>query len=244
MASCANLSSSSGFKQEINTRTVLRKTNFHLSPVYNKEVAGLFIIKGDTFTSYLKSDNFLFGNYKAVDGGISSGWISGIDLEKLSNEQKANENISSNDFKFFTSYKEITLGDYYPEFYNYWGKCEINKQPDIGITGNFEEINGINYKYFDHYWDGLYIKTSNINREQLKNDFDWYHITEINVLNDKYMTNHGIYVGMKENEIVNAYGDCHKKNSNSCSYSYKNNKLTFNISNGVITSIDMEELPL
>lgn len=25
------------------------------------------------------------------------------------------------------------------------------------------------------------------------------------------MTNHGIYVGMKENEIVNAYGDCHKK---------------------------------
>ncbi|EPG4009945.1 hypothetical protein I9Y56_003786, partial [Providencia stuartii] len=61
MASCANLSSSSGFKQEINTRTVLRKTNFHLSPVYNKEVAGLFIIKGDTFTSYLKSDNFLFG---------------------------------------------------------------------------------------------------------------------------------------------------------------------------------------
>ncbi|EOH6340373.1 hypothetical protein ACXIL6_002195 [Providencia stuartii] len=58
------------------------------------------------------------------------------------------------------------------------------------------------------------------------------------------MTNHGIYVGMKENEIVNAYGDCHKKNSNSCSYSYKNNKLTFNISNGVITSIDMEELPL
>lgn len=58
------------------------------------------------------------------------------------------------------------------------------------------------------------------------------------------MTNRGIYVGMKEREISNAYGNCHVLNDDSCIFNYKNNRLTFNILNGVITGIDMEELPL
>ncbi|MGL5954655.1 MAG: hypothetical protein ACRCZ3_16270 [Providencia rustigianii] len=245
MADCGHIISNSSYSQYVKEFKSLKKTNFYVSPVVNAKLNNLFIIKGDLFTSYLTNDEFVYGNYENSNGVIFSGWIKKEDLITEDDKIK-NKAINFNDFVFYTSFKKIKLGTGYQDFYKDWAKCEINIQQDqyVGISGNFQEVEGGYYKYFEHYWDGLYIKTSNINREELKNDFDWYRITEINITNDNYMTNRGVYVGMKENEIVNAYGDCHKKNSNLCSYIYKNNKLIFHVSNGVITSIDMEELPL
>lgn len=245
MASCDHLISNSNFSQDIREFRAVKKTNFYTSPNEKYKLNNLFIINGDFFTSYLTNDRFVYGNYEGNNGIIYSGWVKKEDLVSENKEIK-DKHINMNDFIIYTSFKKIMLGNGYPDFYKYWGTCEVNIQKDqyVGISGNFQEVNDDYYKYFEHYWNGLYIKASNINSEKLKNDFDWYRITEINIKNDKYMTNRGVYIGMKENEIVNAYGDCHKRDSDSCSYFYQNNKLEFEISNGVVTNIDMEELPL
>ncbi|WP_412098194.1 hypothetical protein, partial [Klebsiella quasipneumoniae] len=87
-----------------------------------------------------------------------------------------------------------------------WGKCGKNEQLETGAWSNYISKGDETYKYFDNYWKGFIIRSSNINYKHFGDDFDLYRITTITVINNKYITGRGIYIGMNKNEIINAYG--------------------------------------
>lgn len=163
IAGCNNVISNSKFLQDIKELESLKKTNFYANPTGESKLNSLFIIKGDHFTSYLINKGFVFGGYKNKDGDIISGWLNKGDLIELKDGIIKVEDLNFDDFTIYTSFGNIKLSGDFPEFYKKWGSCEINKQQEIGVSGNFQDVNDGYYKYFEHYWDGAYIKTSNIN---------------------------------------------------------------------------------
>ncbi|MEH8415328.1 hypothetical protein RAH00_27030, partial [Klebsiella pneumoniae] len=83
--------------------------------------------------------------------------------------------------------------------------------------------------------------SSNINYKHFGDDFYLYRITTITVINNKYITGRGIYIGMNKNEIINAYGEPTSRSKDKISYHFKNNTLSFMLDNDVIKNIILEE---
>lgn len=200
------------------------------------------MIKGDEFNSYLKSNDYIFGTYTRKNGSVVSGWLKSETLDLASSKSSYSPpEVLKSDFVITSPYKNIELGSSYKQFYKIWGGCEVNKQPDIGISGNFISVDNENYKYFDNFWNGFTIRSSNINYQQTGSDYDAYRITSIKINSKKYMTRRGITVGDTTQNIINAYGKPSKLDKDKLTYNFKNNELSFDVKNDEIKSIVMEE---
>ncbi len=228
--------------ESANTYVVQKKSFFYFSPFEKYKSDNLFLIKGDSFYSYFKGNGYIFGNYIRKNGSVVSGWLKAETLvEKLSGLPFIPLELSKYDFVIISPYKNIELGSSYEQFYKVWGGCEINKQPYIGISGNFITRGGEVYKYFDHQWDGFAIRSSNINFNQVGTGFDFYRITSITVSNNKYMTNRGIVIGDTIENIITVYGKPLNVDKVRVTYKFKNSTLSFGIKDNVVDSIVVDE---
>ena len=224
------------------THVVQKKAFFYSAPFNKYKYADLFLIKGDRFHSYLESNGYIFGRYIRKNGTVVNGWLKAEALVDTSSKFPYFPlELSENDFVIVSPYKDIELGGSYERFYKAWGKCEINKQPDIGISGNFITSGVQVYKYFDHHWGGFSIRSSNINFNNDGEDFDTYRVTTVTVNNDKYMTSRGIAVGDTIESVISAYGQPLKMDKTQVSYKFKRNSLLFNIKSNVVDNIVMDE---
>lgn len=167
------------------------------------------------------------------------GWLKD---DALSETEKVNKpEINDSDFSIYSPNGSIDLSSSFEDFYKIWGKCGKNEQLETGAWSNYISKGDETYKYFDHYWKGFTIRSSNINYKQRGSDFDSYRITTITITNNKYITSRGVYVGMTKNEIINAYGTPASIDKNEINYSFKNNTLSFTLENDVIKNIILDE---
>ncbi|MFZ4251590.1 hypothetical protein ACEV6G_05910 [Enterobacter ludwigii] len=228
--------------QFINKNIVQYKSFYYSAPSEKHKLPDLFLIKGDDFNSYLKSNGYTFGTYTRKNGTVVSGWLKSETLDVVpSKSSNSPPEVSRSDFVIISPYKNIELGSSYEQFYKIWGDCEVNKQPDIGISGDFITAGNETYKYFDNFWSGFSIRSSNINFQQTGTDYDAYRITTITVNNKKYMTRRGITIGDTTQNIIAAYGNPLKLDKNKVTYKFKNNELSFALKNDEIKSIVMDE---
>ncbi|MBD2792409.1 hypothetical protein [Xenorhabdus szentirmaii] len=79
---------------------------------------------------------------------------------------------------------------------------------------------------------------------QLNNDFDLYRITTISVNNNQYMTDRGIFIGMKVDSVLKVYGKPDEENEEMIQYKFTNKVLSFKFEQEYISGITMEELPI
>jgi hypothetical protein len=238
-ASCDESWKKSDYEQNINSYKVLNKIFFHSTPDDNSKNSKLFLINNDYFVGFLKSVGFEFGRYTRKDGSIVMGWLKD---DALSETKKVNKpEINDSDFSIYSPNGSIDLSSSFEDFYKIWGKCGKNEQLETGAWSNYISKGDETYKYFDHYWKGFTIRSSNINYKQHNNDFDLYRITTITITNKKYITSRGIYIGMTKNEIINAYGEPASINKGSISYNFKNKTLSFMLENNIIKSIILDE---
>lgn len=220
---------------------VIKKSYFYKEPNSGSKIKDLFLISGDDFNAYFKYGEYVFGSYLKKDGSTVSGWLNLNTLTKGTGTGKTVK-ISEGDFTLISANTNIHLNGSYEEFYKEWGACEINKQPEIGISGNFITIgDDVVFKYFDNYWKGFSIRSSNINFKQEGEDFDTYRITTITIISEKYLTSRGVSVGMSLDDIIRVYGEPMIKHTDSVVYNYKNYALIFNLKNNIITDIIMDE---
>jgi hypothetical protein len=238
-ASCDESWKKSDYEQNINSYKVLNKTFFHSTPDDNSKNSKLFLINNDSFVGFLKSGRFEFGRYARKDGSIVMGWLKDDALSETENVNKPE--INDSDFSIYSPNGSIDLSSSFEDFYKIWGKCGKNEQLETGAWSNYISKGDETYKYFDHYWKGFTIRSSNINYKQRGSDFDSYRITTITITNNKYITSRGVYVGMTKNEIINAYGAPASIDKNEINYSFKNNTLTFTLENDVIKNIILDE---
>ncbi|MGL6424961.1 hypothetical protein [Aeromonas hydrophila] len=228
--------------QTVSKNTVQNKSYFYLSPFEKYKSSDLFLIKGDNFYSYLKSNDYIFGNYIRKNGSVVSGWQKAESLVGSSSKSHYSPpEVSKSDFVIMSPYKNIELGSSYELFYKAWGKCEINKQPDIGIPGNFITKGDETYKYFDNFWTGFTIRSSNINFQLTGMDYNYYRITTITINSKKYMTSRGITIGDTTDNIFASYGKSLNLDKVQMIYKFKNSTLSFDINNDVVEKIVMDE---
>lgn len=242
LANCNENWEQSSQTQFVNKSTVQNKSFFYSAPSQKYKLPGLFLIKGDDFNSYLKSNDYIFGTYTRKNGSVVVGWLKSETLDTaLTKSSNSPPDVSQSDFVIVSPYKNIELGSSYEQFYKIWGGCEVNKQPDIGISGNFIVVGDETYKYFDNFWSGFAIRSSNINYQQTGSDYDAYRITTITVNSKKYMTSRGITIGDTTQNIITAYGKPLSLDKDKLTYKFKNNELSFDIKNDEIKSIAMDE---
>lgn len=228
--------------ESANTYVVKNKSFFYFYPFEKYKSESLFLIKGDNFHSYFKSNDYIFGSYIRTNGSVVSGWLKAETLVGSSSKSHYYPpEVSKSDFVIISPYKNIELGSSYEQFYKTWGKCEINKQPDIGISGNFLAKGDETYKYFDHIWKGFTIRSSNINYQLTGMDYNYYRITTITINSNKYMTSRGITIGDTTDNIFASYGKPFNLDKVQVIYKFKSNTLSFDINNGVVERIVMDE---
>ncbi|HAU4897078.1 hypothetical protein NAT02_02800 [Aeromonas hydrophila] len=225
-----------------NTYVMKNKSFFYFYPFEKYKSENLFLIRGDSFHSYFKSNDYIFGNYIRKNGSVVSGWLKAESLVGSSSKSHYSPpEISKSDFVIISPYKNIELGSSYEQFYKAWGKCEINKQPDIGISGGFITNGDEIYKYFDNFWTGFTIRSSNINFQLTGMDYNYYRITTITINSKKYMTSRGITIGDTTDNIFASYGKPLNLDKVQVIYKFKNSTLSFDINNGVVEKIVMDE---
>lgn len=225
-----------------NSYVMKNKSFFYFYPFEKYKSENLFLIRGDSFHSYFKSNDYIFGNYIRKNGSVVSGWLKAETLVGSSSKlHYSPPEVSKSDFVIISPYKNIELGSSYEQFYKTWGKCEINKQPDIGISGNFIAKGNETYKYFDNFWKGFTIRSSNINHQLTGMDYNYYRITTITINSKKYMTCRGITIGDTTDNILASYGKPFNFDKVQLIYKFKNNTLLFDINNGVVERIIMDE---
>lgn len=149
--------------------------------------------------------------------------------------------LNANDFSIYSPNGNIELNASFEMFDKKWGECGKSEQLETGAWSNYISKGDKNYKYFDYYWKGFWVRSSNINYEQLGYDFDTYRITTVTVVNNKYVTSRGVYVGMTKDEIIKAYGNPSKTSETLISYRYKTNSLDFKLESDVIKTIILDE---
>lgn len=238
-ASCDGLWDKADYKQNIHSYKVLNKTFFYSIPDVNFKNSKLFLINNDTFVGFLKYGEFEFGRYTRKNGTIVMGWLK---YDALSETEKTKKpEVDVNDFSIYSPNGSIDLSSSFENFYKTWGRCGKNEQLETGIWSNYISKGDNTYKYFDHYWKGFTIRSSNINYKQHGNDFDFYRITTITITNNKYMTSRGVYIGMTKDEIINAYGEPSSTDKDKINYSFNNNTLSFTLENNVIKNIILDE---
>lgn len=240
-ANCNETWRSISSTQKINLYQTNEKTFFHSTSDDLSINKRLFLISGDIFIGYLANQNFEFGRYTREDGSIALGWLKKSSLAQSPKEIKNKKSINKNDFIIYSPAGNIVLNASFEDFYRTWGECVKNKQLEAGLWGNYISKGDKNYKYFDHYWKGFMVRSSNINYEQSGSDFDTYRITTISVTNDKYMTSRGIYVGMSNENVRNAYGEPSSENQDLKRYTLNNLTLDFTLENNIIKTISMDE---
>jgi hypothetical protein len=238
-AGCNESWEKAGYEQNIHSYRVINKNFFHSTPDDNSRNNKLFLINNDTFVGFLRSGKFEFGRYTRKDGSIVMGWLKDDALSETEKTKKSE--LNDGDFSVYSPNGNIELSSSFESFYKTWGKCGRNEQLETGAWSNYISRGDETYKYFDNYWKGFTIRSSNINYRQLGNDFDLYRITTITVINSKYITSRGIYIGMTRSEILNAYGEPSSTNKDKITYNFKNNTLSFMLENDVIKSIILEE---
>lgn len=242
LANCNDNWEQVAHKQFVNKSIVQNKSFFYSAPSEKYKVPDLFLIKGDDFNSYLKSNDYTFGTYTRRNGSVVSGWLKSETLDAASSKSSNSPpEVSKSDFVIISPFKNIELGSSYEQFYKTWGDCEVNKQPDIGISGGFITVGNEIYKYFDNFWSGFSIRSSNINFQQTGSDYDAYRITTITVNSKKYMTSRGITIGDTTQNIITAYGKPLNLDKDKLTYKFKNDELSFDIKNDEIKSIVMDE---
>ncbi len=238
-AACDESWKKADYEQNIHSYKVINKTFFHSTPDDNSKNNKLFLISNDTFVGFLKSGGYEFGRYTRKDGSIVMGWLKDDDLSET--EKTNTPEFNGTDFSIYSPNGNIELSSSFEEFYKAWGKCGKNEQLETGAWSNYISKGDETYKYFDNYWKGFIIRSSNINYKHFGDDFDLYRITTITVINNKYITGRGIYIGMNKNEIINAYGEPTSRSKDKISYHFKNNTLTFMLDNDVNKNIILEE---
>lgn len=242
LANCSDNWDEAPHKQFVSKVIVRNKSFFYHGPFEKYKLPTLFLIKGDSFNSYSKSNDYIFGTYIRKSGSVVIGWLKSDTLDANSSKSlPPPPEVSKSDFVIFSPYGNIELGSSYEQFYKAWGGCELNKQPDIAVSGNFIIVGNENYKYFDNFWSGFTIRSSNINFLQTGSDYDSYRITTITVNSKKYMTSRGITIGDTTRNIITAYGSPLGLNRDRLTYKFKNNELSFILKNNTIKSIVMDE---
>lgn len=238
-AGCDESWKKADYEQNMHSYKVINKTFFHSTPDDNARNSKLFLINNDTFVGFLKSGEFEFGRYTRKDGSIVMGWLKDDALSETKETKKLDFN--DGDLNIYSPNGNIELSASFEDFYKAWGKCGKNEQLETGAWSNYISKGDETYKYFDNYWKGFSIRSSNINYKQQNNDFDLYRITTITITNKKYITSRGIYIGMTKNEIINVYGEPTSINKGNISYNFKNKTLSFMLENNMIKSIILDE---
>ncbi len=241
-ANCDETWGSASYQQSINKFQVSGKTYFHSTPNNESKLNKLYLIPGDTFIGYLDFQNFEFGRYERKNGSVVMGWLRKTELTIKPKIESSDTELKQSDFSVYSPLGYIVLNSSFEDFYKKWGRCVKNEQKETGLWSNYISKGDKNYKYFDHYWKGFTIRSSNINYEELGSDFDTYRITAITITNKKYMTSRGISLGMNTNNIINVYGKPFKQDNNGIIYNYKYYTLSFRLEADVVTSIIMTEL--
>lgn len=238
-ADCSESWKASNYEQDIRSYKVNKKTYFHSTPDDNSRNSKLFLIDNDAFVGFLKSGKFEFGRYTRKDGSIVMGWLKDDDLSEVKDSKKSD--LNDGDLSIYSPNGNIELSASFEGFYKKWGKCEKSEQLETGAWSNYISKGDETYKYFDNYWKGFSIRSSNINYKQHDNDFDLHQITTITVTNNKYITSRGIYIGMTKNEIVNAYGEPASISKDKIIYNINNNTLSFMLENNAVKNIILDE---
>ncbi|EMC4263707.1 hypothetical protein VEL57_004193, partial [Cronobacter sakazakii] len=224
-ANCDESWKMANYKQNLNVFKVVAKTFFYSAPNDDAKNSNVFLIRNDNFSGFLSSGRFEFGQFIKKDGRKVIGWLKKDDLAETTGN--ISTEINGGDFSIYSPNGSIDLSTPFEVFYKSWGRCGKNEQLETGMWSGFISKGDRNYKYFDYYWKGFSVRSSNINHEQLGDDFDSYRITTITVTNNKYITSRGIYVGMSKDEIIKAYGKPSRISKSLISYSFNHNSLDF-----------------
>ncbi|EOI3556737.1 hypothetical protein ACMSZQ_003061 [Cronobacter dublinensis] len=238
-ANCDESWKMANYEQKLNVFKVVGKTFFYSAPNDDAKNSKIFLIRNDTFSGFLSSGRFEFGQFIKKDGRKVTGWLKNDDLAETS--ESISTEINGGDFSIYSPNGSIDLNTPFETFYKSWGRCGKNEQLETGAWSGFISKGDKDYKYFDYYWKGFSVRSSNINYEQLGNDFDKYRITTITVTNNKYLTSRGIYVGMSRGEIIKAYGKPSRMSKLLISYSFNNNYLDFMLEENIVKKIVLNE---
>jgi len=107
----------------------------------------------------------------------------------------------------------------------------------------FRTINGVDYKFYQHDFDPIYIESSNLNYDKIKRDFDDYRITRITLKSDIGFSSRGIFVGSKMLNVLKVYGKPSAIQDGDLIYYYDNKSIRF-IGSETVKQIDISINPV
>ncbi|MGL4823737.1 MAG: hypothetical protein ACRC2W_12295 [Plesiomonas shigelloides] len=199
-----------------------------------------FIIQNDRVVSYASLNEYIYVNYMGKNGLVSAGWIK-ASRARLEKSISAPLEINNNDLFIYHDGIEINLGSDYSMIAD-----KIKKHKPVGyedvFMNEFRTIGGVDYKYYTHDFDGLYIESSNVFYDKENRDFDDYRITKIMVSKSDGVSfsSRGISVGSTMLNVIKQYGQpISKCGKSEVCYYYKNKKISF-IGKDIVESIKLE----
>ncbi|BEE16590.1 hypothetical protein VAWG006_08430 [Aeromonas enteropelogenes] len=214
---------------------------FHDFPI-DKCKSKKFIINGDKAISYASYNGFQYINYLDRNGEVHTGWI---ESSRVSKKETSSEylNIKKNDFSIHFNGHDIKVGASYSEIVGVFDDFSETTDDGNGFLDVFKTINGVDYKFYPHDFDFIYIESSNLNYEKLKRDFDDYRITKIILKKSIGFSSRGIYVGSKMLDVVKVYGVPASKKDGAFIYVSDNYTIKF-VGSEVVNEIEVSINPI
>lgn len=163
-------------------------------------------------------------------------------IQSINNEQAVIQKeikvitLNKSDLTFSDGVDTIVLDTLYEDFETREAENKAENSVDnyVGEVSVGEHI----YRTYTHQYEDFIIYTSNMNYPYKCDDINTYYITQIDLINDKYMTARGIHIGCNLKEIFEIYGkedlitnnDSNDENIE-LTYQYDNYVLEFILSN-------------
>lgn len=200
-----------------------------------------FIIKGNKAISYASYNGFQYVSYLDRKGEAHTGWV---DSARITKKERLLEhlNLQRSDFAIHFNGYDIKVGGDYSEIIEAFnGLTEMNSENSF--VDIFKNIDGIDYKFFPHDFDFIYIESSNLNYNKFKRDFDDYIITKVILKKDVGFSSRGIYVGSKMLDVIKLYGVPVSKKDGAFTYIRDNYMMKFSGSE-VVNEIEISINPM
>lgn len=217
------------------------RTFFYDFPLEECKSKNVFIINGDKAVSYASHNEFQYINFLDRNGIVHAGWVKS---SRISKNGIATDNLNVRSGDFFIDFKgaEIYIDNSYSDIAWVFDKfTEIdngNKYIDL-----FKNVNGVDYKFYQHDFGSIYVESSNLNYDKSKRDFDDYRITRIILKGDTGFSSRGIFVGSKMLDVLKVYGKPSAKNESSLIYYYDNKSISF-VGSETVKEIDISINPV
>jgi len=217
------------------------RTFFYDFPLEKCKSNKVFIINGDKAVSYASYNGFQYINYLDRNGIVHAGWVKS---PRISKDSISTDKLNVREGDFFVDFNgtEIHIDNSYSDiawlFDNLTEIDNGNKHIDL-----FRTINGVDYKFYQHDFDPIYIESSNLNYDKIKRDFDDYRITRITLKSDIGFSSRGIFVGSKMLNVLKVYGKPSAIQDGDLIYYYDNKSIRF-IGSETVKQIDISINPV